>query len=283
MNQNKIYLALALSCFSIGSVQAQEVTQAVTVAQTPSPTCPPPVQESLILAPEQDAVGDSTAGDTNTRSPIVGDYEVASLDANHAVVGFNFVNQGGNATLPVAELGIGMGPDRNFEMEFRNRARQDIQFHITDIPTEYLSQRMESYFYFFPRLNLPAIQWLSADAKTFTVTLPTGESVIFDAQSKVIVGGVLRETSPVDLGPDRFKRKFAGIEYTGTGLYFRVDKRGNDPRLGTIATVYQGNKTCKIPASELFNQGEHSNVEFLFPTDAEFNVLLKKKCQMSFL
>ena len=275
MNKSQLTWMLALTCALLAGS---------TIAQTQSPTENTDIaDEAKITVPDMDVVGESTAGDTTTRGPKTGDYEIKTLDGTaRKVVGFSFVNHGPNRVMPVAEREIGAGPDRDFEMEFRNRARQDIQFHVTDIPTEYLSERMESYFYFFPRLNLPAIQWTAADAKTFTVVLPTGEPVVFDAASKEIVGGVLSETSPIDLGPDRFKRKFAGISYSGTGLYFRVDRRGNDPRLGTVATVYQGQKTCKIPSSLLFNQGEHSHVEFLFATDAEFNALLKKKCQMSF-
>lgn len=275
MNKSQSTWMLALTCALLAGS---------TIAQTQGPSESNEVSdEAKVSAPESDLAGESTAGDTTTRGPKIGEYSLRTLDGPiRKVVGFDFVNKGPNRVLPVAEREIGAGPDREFEMEFRNRARQDIQLHVTDIPSEYLSERMESYFYFFPRLNLPAIQWSAADAKTFTMILPTGEPVVFDAASKEIVGGVLSETAPVDLGPDRFKRKFAAISYTGTGLYFRVDRRGNDPRLGTTATVYQGQKTCKIPSALLFNQGEHSHVEFLFATDAEFNALLKKKCQMSF-
>ena len=154
---------------------------------------------------------------------------------------------------------------------------------IVDVPTELLSHHMNSYFYFFPRRVLPAIQWPHDGSTTFKVVLPTTETVEFSTLSGQITGGVLKETAPIDLGPDRFKRKFAGIQYTGTGVYIRVDKRGADPRLGTTATVYQGSKTCKVASAKLFDQNEESSVLFQFATDEAFNEFLKKTCKMTFM
>lgn len=139
---------------------------------------------------------------------------------------------------------------------------------------------MESYIYLFPRKVLPALEWIESpgQAARMRVTLPTGETVDFDGATHEILGGALKETAPIDLGTDRFKRKFARLHYSGDGVMIRVDKRGGDPRLGTLATITRGTQSCKVSSSLLFNQDKTSEVEFLFPTDTEFSQFLIKKC-----
>ena len=256
------------------------------MAQTPTnQTVPANQDESVSSAPDQASAPNQVGGlSYESASRIThGDYDVTYGNEKDDIQGFSFTNHGPNSVVTIATRGIGMGPQRDFELAFPARARQDIKMTIADVPTQFLSQRMESYFYFFPRKVLPSIQWPKDGTSVFTVTLPTGESVQFNTVSKEMVGGVLKETAPIDLGPDRFKRKFAAIEYTGTGVYLRVDKRGADPRLGTTAVIHQGTKTCKVPSSKLFDQREDSAVLFQFPTDEAFNEFLKKTCQMSFL
>lgn len=245
------------------------------------PTDPAP--ESRIAPPDRDDAAPEVYVDESSTGGR-GDYTV-STTPGIGVTGFEFTNHGGNRVLPVRERGIGLGPLRQFSFDFRTRARQDIHFSITDSPTEYLSHRMESYFYLFPRRVLPAIVWPEpgTGAKTFTVVLPTEERVEFDAATMEVVSGVLRETAPVDLGPDRFKRKFAAVEYSGTGVILRVDRRGADPRLGTTATVRKGAQSCKVPSALLFDQNPESAVLFRFATDEAFDVYLKKQCKFGLL
>jgi len=253
------------------------------MAQTPAN--PPANQdESVSSAPDQANAPNQVGGlDYQSASRIThGDYDVTYGNEKDDIQGFSFANHGPNSVVTIATRGIGMGPERDFEFAFPARARQDIKMIVTDVPTEFLSQRMESYFYFFPRKVLPSIQWPKDGTSIFTVTLPTGESVQFNTVSKEMVGGVLKETAPIDLGPDRFKRKFAAVEYTGTGVYVRVDKRGADPRLGTMAVIHQGTKTCKVASAKLFDQDPSSAVLFKFSTDEAFNEFLKKTCHMSF-
>jgi hypothetical protein len=239
--------------------------------------------ESIISAPERDSFTPSIAGDTFDRSSSTGGYMVSIHEKTNRVVGFTLFNEGPNSIIPHRGE-IGEGPDREYGFHFQDRARQNIYINITDSPTAFLSHRMESFLYFFPRTYLPAITSSQTQgSKILTVTLPTGETVQFNGDTREVVGGVIQELAPIDLGPDRFKRKFAQFQYHGTGVMIRVDRRGADPRLGTIATVTQGQKICKIPSSLLFNQDERSEVEFLYPSDAGFNELLKKKCGFSFL
>lgn len=243
-------------------------------------TTPP---ESIISPPARDTILPHVPGSSLTISSI-GNYDLSINETTREVIGFDLYNHGANRIIP-KESEIGMGPDRQYSFSFQDRARQDIILMVSDSPSEYLSHRMESYFYFFPRVNLPAIQWDETDPTkpNATVTLPTGEPVTFNGKTMEVIGGVLEELAPIDLNPDRFKRKFAQIRYQGQGLMIRVDRRGADPRLGTTATLTLGSKTCKLPSALLFNQDPQSQVEFLFPTDEEFNSFVKKKCGFGFL
>ena len=239
-----------------------------------------PVPEATVSAPERDLMLPGKPGDTLMVAPSNGGpYQVSLQESTGAVIGFSFFNEGANRIVPRKSV-PGMGPDRTFGFHFQSRARQNIFFSITDAPNEYLSQLMESYFYLFPRKVLPAIEWTSGpeQGSVIRVTLPTGETLDVSGETRELIGGAFEETAPIDLQPDRFKRKFARVRYQGSGVLLRVDKRGGDPRLGTMATITKGTQTCKVPSSLLFNQDEHSEVEFLFPTDSEFHQFLIKKC-----
>jgi hypothetical protein len=239
--------------------------------------------EAILQPPARDTILQKVPGSEIGIQSSIGQYGLSVNETTREVIGFDLINQGPNRIVP-RRGGIGSGPERDFRFSFQDRARQNIILMVTDVPTEYLSHMMESYFYFFPRRILPAIQWDESDPQgpRATVYLPTGESVHFDGRTKEILGGVLEEVSPIDLGPDRFKRKFAQIRYRGKGLMIRVDKRGGDPRLGTVATLTLGGRTCKMSSALLFNQGEHSQVEFLYPTDEEFNEVVNKHCGFGF-
>jgi len=236
--------------------------------------------EAVISEPERDRMLPGHPGDTLVIAPSTGGpYTISVDESTRAVVGFQFTNTGANRIIP-RESVPGAGPDRTFDFRFQSRARQNIFFSVTDAPSEYLSQLMESYIFLFPRKVLPAVEWIDSPGKrpALVVTLTTGEKVEFDGATHEVVSGALEEAGSIDLNPDRFKRKFARIRYLGTGVSLRVDKRGGDPRLGTTATITKGAQTCKIPSSLLFNQDESSEVEFLFPTDPEFHQFLIKKC-----
>ena len=87
-----------------------------------------------------------------------------------------------------------------------------------------------------------------------------GEKAVFDAKNKEILGGVLAETGPIDMSPDRFARKFARLRYTGQGIMVRSDQRGESPRSAEVwgqkltATVVWGSKTCKLSPADIWQQ-----------------------------
>jgi hypothetical protein len=205
------------------------------------------------------------------------DQYSVNTDDHGKIVGFSVTNEGVNRIIPKPSE-IGAGPDRTFAFDMPDRARQGILLRVTDVPSDKLSEMMESYFTIFPRLVVPAIKVVE---NKIIVTLPNREEMILSADSKEIIDGVFKEGAPIDLGPDRFKRKFADLSYTGKGLVLRADRRGEDPRIGAqriaIAT-YQG-KTCKIPVTKLWEQNDA--VHFLFHSDADFFAFIKANCGFS--
>jgi hypothetical protein len=148
---------------------------------------------------------------------------------------------------------------------------------------------------FFPRNQLPVVEQLEA---TIDVTLPTGEKIIFQKESKEIVTGVFEE-GPVDIGPDRFKRHYADLKYKGYGVVLRVNARGQSPQLGQFenlkidmdyglkgsAEVLILNGTtgqrCRRPKTDFWENIDVSPIEFKFPTDKAFDDYLKSKCGFS--
>jgi hypothetical protein len=205
------------------------------------------------------------------------------------IVGFEFSNYGGNRILPPRRDAFkNQFYARDFQFRFDERARQDIHLMISDwVPSRdrvfRLSEIMNSLMLFFPRKFLPAI--VNAGEKNI-VNLPTGEAIEFDASTHEIRGGVFLETA-VDVNPDGSARKFPGIEYRGQGVLLRVDARGKDPRIATIATITIGTppencagaigcNRCQVPSKELWHQTGAER--FKFSSDAEFDQFLIAHC-----
>lgn len=189
--------------------------------------------------------------------------------------GFKFRNVGPNSI-----AGDPIDPKEKVEREWSfvsdDNSRRETYLWITDdAGSGYLSQLMESVILIIPRNIKPSIQEVNGEVH---VTLTTGEKVVYDKATKQVKSGVLSE-GPVDLNPNRFNRKFAPITYKGTGISIRVDKRGEDPRLGTgSAVVTQNGKTCQVPARELWN----AQSDFRYPNDKGLVDFLNKKCGNKF-
>jgi hypothetical protein len=180
---------------------------------------------------------------------------------------------------------------RDYEFEFDELARQNISMMISDSPNGTVSHTMHSHFMFFPRKYLPHAE---VNKKEVTVTLPTGEHVVF-AESGEIIDGVFEE-GPVDIGPDRFKRTYADLKYQGKGILLRANARGQMPQQGQFesakidmeygiknsAEVLIINGTtgqrCRRPKIDFWLPDDVSPILFKFPTDAEFDVYLKANC-----
>ncbi|XGC79673.1 hypothetical protein ACES2L_10070 [Bdellovibrio bacteriovorus] len=199
-----------------------------------------------------------------------GNYEECNYLDNSGPVRFLFRNYGPNRIVSKA-------PSRSREWSFNyaGNARQDLSFSVTDMPNGTVSLTQESIFHLFPRKTLPHIR--TEDNKHY-VTLPTGEVVVFNAQTKEVVGGVITEDGPMTSGVRALAP--AKITYKGTGVMVRANQRGADPRLGnSTAKITKGSKSCQVQLKELWpDQNQDSAVHFRFATDAEFDSFLKRRC-----
>lgn len=165
--------------------------------------------------------------------------------------------------------------ERQWKFVNDDGSKRETYIWVTDdAGSGYLSQLMESVILIVPRKMKPTVE---AVGDELHVTLTTGEKVIYDKATRLIKGGVLKE-GKIDLNPDRFKRKFAPITYSGTGISIRVDKRGEDPRLiPGNATITQNGKTCQVPARQLWN-----DTDVKFTDDKALVDFLNSKCKNKF-
>ncbi len=200
-----------------------------------------------------------------------GPYESCTYEGDSEPGFFKLSNNGPNRIVAKGE-----SRSREWGFHFEGNARQDLGFSVTDAPNGTISQLQESYFMLFPRVSLPTIRLVG---NRQVVTLPTGETVTFNAQTKEIIGGVLSEDGAMTSGGAKLDP--AKISYRGSGVAVRVDSRGSEPRLNRngTATITKQGRVCKVPIKDLWpNQSENSPVHFKFATDEPFNAYLKKKC-----
>ena len=192
--------------------------------------------------------------------------------------GFGFRSRGAN------------GGERTYKFEFPERARQGIRLRLTDdaqIASAGLSANLlETSIYFFPRRVVPSA---TSENGTLIVTLPTGETMQMDAESGRLNGGVLTETAPQDVSPNRHTRRFAALAYSGEGVMIRVDRRAGIPEevytqsfnsnedIANATVTYRG-RTCRVPKNLLFQQGEFTNSYPLHADDESLFQLLSARC-----
>lgn len=175
---------------------------------------------------------------------------------------------------------------RTFDLIMDGRARQGLYIDLWDRPDNYISHILSSTIYVFPRDVVSAVRLLPGSVTE--VTIPTGEKVRFNSNSRKIISGAFKEGKFVDRNSDVNKRKFADVDYVGAGLAIRVNARGADPRLWNSAqknwAVLQKwqsvngkrvKKTCRLHPKQLWNQHPNSQVEFLYATDDSFAEFLK--------
>lgn len=203
-----------------------------------------------------------------TCEPRPWDYMACRDSDRDLIDGFHFSNTGVNRIITRPFEPLEMSPQRWFQLDYHSHARQEMSLWISDMPTGRVSDFLESFFVVLPRKVLPSIR---EQGGRFVVTLPNGEQVLFDADSKEIVGGVFTELAPQQAGV------FAKLAYTGSGVVIRADKRGGDPRLGTQATIQSGSRTCRLSSSELWALVDE-RVDFRYPADEDLHAFLINRC-----
>jgi hypothetical protein len=224
---------------------------------------------------------------SNTMSYVSGlYYETQDKFLPHQYEGFSINNDGINRIVTQNESG------RDFDFEYEEQAAQNVAMMISDSPNSTVSHIMHSYFMFFPRHHLPFAQ---LSEEKITVTLPTGEKMVF-AKNGEIIDGVFKE-GPVDVGPDRFKRQYADLRYQGKGIVLRANARGQMPQQGQFENtsidmdygikfsndvlIINGStgQRCRRPKKDFWSSADVSPIQFKFPSDAEFDQYLKQFCK----
>jgi hypothetical protein len=199
---------------------------------------------------------------------------------------FSFVNVGTNRIVKKHNS------SRTFNFEYPEHARQNIAMQIDDAPNDTVSHTLHSYIMHFPRNQLPVLEQLES---TLVVTLANGEKMIFDKDSKEIIGGVFQE-GPVDVSPERSKRGYADLKYHGRGVILRANSRGQSPQLGqfekekidleygnigsTEVLIINGTtgERCRRPKIDFWDELDVSPIEFKFATDEDFEIYLQNNC-----
>ena len=262
----------------------QQVFTLRVAARTQPPG--PPTDDSLIarfsavVPPKSDAA--PSASCMPGMISLLNDSGITLSDAGSDCLEFILKNSGSPRINPHGDQGY----SREYQWTSAADSRQEEFLHIHEQSygdTDSASS-METEITFIPRIVLPAIRKDEARNR-YVVTIPTGETVEYDLTTKEIVDGVLTETAPIDLSPNRQTRKFAGLKYTGKGITIRSDQRGDSTRsslgFGTIkrtATIQFAGRTCTVLPSELWNQSS-DDLPFLFPTDAAFYSFLQRRCK----
>lgn len=209
-----------------------------------------------------------------------------NIDNRGDVVGFRLTNNSENETNPRTSE---YGSERTFQFNFEDRSKQDINLEITEnsgISGRLSHDLLETQIMFIPRSVLPSISTVmtgaNCDTAAHMVILPTEEYMLFDAMTKEIIGGVIEEEE-MDMNPSRHARNFAGLNYQGSGIMIRADRRAGTPehtysvsfnqneRISEATLTYQGN-TCHVPKSMIWENTNDpdSTAYFKYATDQEF-------------
>jgi len=211
---------------------------------------------------------------------------------HEAVEGFTLVNRGSERINPKGLCGV--ASLRSYKFLYPDRALENMYLNVTDdvaVSGRYSHDNMFRELHFFPRLQLPTVEKV-ADGRRLEVTLPTGEKVDFDARTKEIVGGVLRE-APLDLNPNRHARHNPDIGYRGRNLMITVAQRGEAPRLARVwgqtkyAEVYypvKYGKPCRVSPALIWEQrpkpgDTDASLTMLHPTDDTLFAMLERECR----
>lgn len=220
-------------------------------------------------------------------------FQAPDLDdgrgSNVPTDGFSFENTGDNKIVNASK---NPGTQRSFNFDYPEQARQNLSLEVWDAPSSATSHTMHSIFWFFPRKQLFLVDQTENQIQ---VTLPTGEPLIFQKDSKEIIEGVIKEGA-LDANQDKQKRQYPDLRYQGRGVVLRVNSRGQSPQLGQFETnkidsdygvtgsvgvlIINGTtgEKCHRPKSDFWEPIDVSPIEFKFPTDEEFDLYLRNNC-----
>ncbi|MCB1772055.1 MAG: hypothetical protein KDI88_00445 [Gammaproteobacteria bacterium] len=208
-----------------------------------------------------------------------------------SIVGFTFLNDGSPRINPPGLTRN--GPRREYAFLFADRARENIHLAINDdvkLSGRFSHDNMFRELHFFPRRQLPSLK-VDHGKGLIRVTLPTGEPVVFDSETKEITSGVLQE-SPIDFNTSRHLRKNPRVTYRGDYLAITVAQRGEAPRRAKVwgqpktAEVHypsRYDKPCTISPARIWDQrpkpgDSDPKLTMLHDTDEELFAVIEKHC-----
>ncbi len=186
--------------------------------------------------------------------------------------GFRFRAEQGHPFVPERSLYPDGGrPGRLIEFWSRDHALNETYLYLADTAGGPDSHDMKSVMILLPRKVIPSVK---VTGNEIEMTMTTGEKVVFDKRTKAITGGALRE-GMADITTDRFRRKPANVQYSGTGISVRLNHRYEDPfQSSETAEVNQGGRSCRIPRATLFDvRGKLKTT-----SDAQFVRVINQSC-----
>lgn len=163
--------------------------------------------------------------------------------------------------------------NRLYSFEYPEQARQNISFSVEDAYESDEGSNYNSLFLLFPRRFLPRVEQLTG---TLDVTLPTGEKMIFQSDSKDIVGGVFADGKTLGQFPD--------LKYHGKGILLRANSLDESPEIAqedsSQVIILNGStgQKCARPKTDFWEQVDVAPIEFKFSTDSEFEAYLRTNC-----
>lgn len=208
-----------------------------------------------------------------------------------SVVGFSVQNEGSAKVNPVGLKR--RGARREYAFLFADRARENIHLAINDdvkLSGRFSHDNMFRELHFFPRNQLPTLRVDHAKG-LLTVTLPTGEPVLFDRDSMELIGGALTE-GPIDFNRSRHQRRNPEVRYRGKYLAVTVAQRGEAPRRARVwgqAKYAEAHypakypKPCRLSPRHLWDQrpkpgDSDPKLTMLHRTDAELFDVIERQC-----
>lgn len=275
-----------------------------TTGNTTEPQSPEPAQEEENLTPLErhwrqlgelrEPIAERMIERYLTGTGIYSGYDNIDITIGYndeGVVGFKLVNTGSPNTNPD---GATVGSRRSHNYLFNEGARENIHLFIYDdvkVSGRDSHDSMNTEVYFFPRTYLPSMRFIQ-DNSAVQVTLPTGEAVLYNAETMEIIGGALSE-EPMDRSESRYTRNNPKVNYLGLGLTITIDQRGTSPRealvWGSINNRAEINypskyeEPCDMSPASFFNQspnpGETSpSLNILFESDEDVYQVIEQEC-----
>lgn len=159
-----------------------------------------------------------------------------------------------NNNYPFYSRAAGVSPTMNrvFRFASEDGSMQGTFLDVEDNILPQDSYNVKSRITILPRRQIPSAVVVGNEVR---VTLTTGETVVFDAQTNKIKSGALTD-GPVDPNTNRHARKPPNVNYTGRGISIRTDHRYEVPTSGAgdqTAEVRQGNRVCQVPRARLYD------------------------------